>query len=60
MNINILLIIIDVLLGAWSTLRVAQLSVDSANLHFVQILLNSAQETIEQMNCKGQQYDNSM
>lgn len=47
MNINILLIIIDVLLGAWSTLRVAQLSEKSANLHFVQILLNSAQETIE-------------
>ena len=44
MNVNILLIIIDVLLGYWSTLRVAQLSVDSANLHFVQILLNSAQE----------------
>ena len=60
MNVNILLIIIDVLLGYWSTLRVAQLSVDSANLHFVQILLNSAQEKGVQRNYRGQDYDNSM
>lgn len=47
MNINILLIIIDVLLGAWSTLRVAQLSVDSSKFALRAKLLNSAQETIE-------------
>jgi len=37
------LIIIDIMLVYWSTLRVAQLGAYSANLHFVQILLNVTQ-----------------
>lgn len=40
----VVLIIIDIMLMYWSTLRVAQLGAYSANLHFVQILLNVTQD----------------
>lgn len=57
----VVLIIIDIMLVYWSTLRVAQLGAYSANLHFVQILLNVTQViNIKQNKYKGEQYDNSM
>jgi len=43
---NTVLIIICVILAGSAMLRIAELSVNSANLHFVQILLNSAQPNI--------------
>lgn len=57
---NVVLIVICVILAGSAMLRIAELSVNSANLHFVQILLNSAQPIIIQDKIKGEQYDNSM
>lgn len=43
---NVALFIICVVMAGSAMLRIAELSVNSANLHFVQILLNSAQPII--------------
>ena len=58
MQINVILIIVIVILSGAAMLRIATLSVNSANLHFVQIVLNSAQAKVR--NNKGEQYDNSV
>lgn len=58
MQINVILIIVIVILSGAAMLRIATLSVNSANLHFVQIVLNSAQARVR--NNKGEQYDNSV
>lgn len=58
MQINVILLIVIVILSGAAMLRIATLSVNSANLHFVQIVLNSAQA--RERNNKGEQYDNSM
>ena len=57
---NVVFFIVCVILAGSAMLRIAELSVNSANLHFVQILLNSAQPIIIQNKNRGQQYDNSM
>ena len=57
---NVVLFIICVIIAGSAMLRIAELSVNSANLHFVQILLNSTQPIIIQDKNRGQQYDNSM
>ena len=57
---NVVLFIICVILAGSAMLRIAELSVNSANLHFVQILLNSAQPNIIQNKIKGEQYDNTV
>lgn len=58
MQINVMLLIVIVILSGAAMLRIATLSVNSANLHFVQIVLNSAQAKVR--NNKGEQYDNSV
>ena len=43
---NVVLFIVCVIISGSAMLRIAELSVNSANLHFVQILLNSTQPII--------------